>query len=353
MNETATKLIGGEIDILQAMYLVRPNAKGELKTFIDNEIDGYNRSGGLPDYRIFNCAIVLDYRTPWGDIHREVELDASLLTKKIGYDVNQVLIFDNIDFIQNSIAALGGSAGIRPFNSQMVEMLAKVVVPSHPGSKVIGGGFKFQKQQLQSILDNVKRILIKMLQDHTPAPLDKEVGPQTEENITIFVSYAWENEEQNTKVVSFVDFLIKNGYDARMDKSESQKETAINFKKMMHEGVYNSDKVIIVLSEKYKKKADQLEDGVGEEIKIIQEEISRINNKYILVSFHSLTKDLLSKIVPIVLVDREVIDLKRDQDENQFTLLFSKLEATQIIAFSEIARTKPIIKPKEIPPFKL
>lgn len=356
MNEIARKLINGEFNLSQALYTAREGAKGDLKTFIDNEIDGYGNIESLPKYRILRCPILLDYQTPWGDIHREVEFDARPIIEQIKYDLNNVPFLDNIDSIIAGLKSMEGAAGINPFNSHMLSMISEVAVPSHPGSKVIGGGFKVQSQQLQSIVDSVKRELIKKLQDQPLTSTSiSETTPILKKavSITVFVSYAWENDEQNTRVMSFVNFLREKGYDARMDRSESQKETAVNFKKLMHEGVYKSDKIIVILSETYKKKADNLEGGVGEEVKIIQEEISRISNKYILVSFNPLSPDVISKILPSSLADREVLDLTRDQNETGFNTLFSKLSSVQISAFSEVAETQPEIKPKEIPPFKL
>lgn len=153
--------------------------------------------------------------------------------------------------------------------------------------------------------------------------------------------------------ISFVEFLRNNGYDARMDKLESQKHTAINLSKMMHDGIYNSDKVILILTEKYKIKADRLEGGVGEEIKIIQDEIARIENKYILVSFTPLDSNVISRIIPSALAGREVVDLKRDQDQNNFNILFSKLSSEPILIFSNVANGEPVIKKQDIPKFEL
>ena len=354
MNDIAIKLISGQIDTLQALFLARESATGELKNFIERELDGYPLDEELPEYRNFSCPVVLDYQTPWGQVYREVELDTTLLNEK-GFSVNQSLFFDDFSFIQNNVNALTSNSGIRPFNVHLLEMLRKVVTTNPPNSIVISGGHKFQKQQIQSILDTVKKELIKKLQDQTPI---KETAikliPQSEsQKKIVFVSYAWESDLENRKVISFVNFLREKGYDARMDISVSQKETATNFKKMMHEGIYNSDKVIVILSEKYKRKADNLEDGVGEEVKIIQEEISKKTNKYILVSFCNLSKDVIAKIQPNSLCDRNILDLKKDQDEKEFSDLFAKLNSTPIIEFSDIGTSIPEVEKLKIESFKL
>jgi hypothetical protein len=364
MNDIATKLISGQIDTLQALLLARENATGELKDFIEKELDGYPFEEDLPQYRKFVFPIVLDYVTPWGDIHRGIELDTTAFNKlplnssvfnMEGFNMNQSLFYDDIGFIQNGLNSLSSDTGIRPLNAKLLELLSKVIVPNHPGSKIVRGGHKFHKQHLQSLLDSVKKELIKKLQDQPKKVVTPLVhnSPLESQRKTVFVSYAWESIEENKKVISFVNFLREKGYDARMDKYLSQMETAVNLKKIMHDGIYNSDKVVVLLSETYKRKADNLKDGVGEEVKLIQEEIARKNNKYILVSFKNLTTQVISEILPNALIDREVLDLKKDQDERDFSELFSKLNSTPIMDFSNIAESTPEVKKEEIEKFKL
>lgn len=75
--------------------------------------------------------------------------------------------------------------------------------------------------------------------------------------VKIFISYAWENELHKDKVISFCISLRKDyGYNAEMDRLLSQQQSAIHFPEMMHKGITDSNKVIIVLSPKYKEKAN-------------------------------------------------------------------------------------------------
>ena len=135
-----------------------------------------------------------------------------------------------------------------------------------------------------------------------------------------------------------------------MDRKFSQEETAINFNKMMVEGIQNSEKVIVVLNPIYKEKADKFEGGVGVEIQIILEEIKTNPNKFIFASFG--VNDL-SEIVPTSLAGREMLNLKKDQDETKFNRLFSKLESKNIIQFSDVIKTTQEIETTLIKPFKL
>jgi hypothetical protein len=166
----------------------------------------------------------------------------------------------------------------------------------------------------------------------------------------IFVTYAWSDEDFNSKVISFVNYLRTKGFDATLDKKKSQEVTAINFNKMMIEGIANSDKVIVVLNKNYKKKADNFEGGVDVEFQIIFEDIKTNKNKYIFVSFGD---EKINEVSPIAIGGTEILDLKKDQDENDFNILFSKIKEEQILDFSEIHDEEVEVKKIEIEAFKL
>ena len=166
----------------------------------------------------------------------------------------------------------------------------------------------------------------------------------------IFVTYAWTDNSFNDKVISFVDFLRIKGFDATIDRKKTQEESSINLNKMMIEGIANSDKVIIVLNSVYKQKADNFKGGVNIEFQIIFEDLKFNNNKYIFVSFGTET---LKEISPLAISGREILDLKKDQDENNFNTLFSKIKEETILNFSEIPEEEVQVRKVDIKPFEL
>jgi hypothetical protein len=70
----------------------------------------------------------------------------------------------------------------------------------------------------------------------------------------VFVTYSWEEQEHNEKVLSLTNNLLESGENATMDKKEMQDETALELKTMMLRSIQNSSKVIVVLSQGYKKR---------------------------------------------------------------------------------------------------
>lgn len=180
-----------------------------------------------------------------------------------------------------------------------------------------------------------------------------EVGVADDLNnkINVFVTYAWDGyDEHDEKVISFVNFLREKGYNASMDRKLSQDETATNLNKMMIEGIQNSNKVIIILSPKYKEKANTFTGGVGFEYALIIEELKTNNNKFIFASFGNASIDEIS---PTGIKGREVLDLKKDQDSSNFNALFSKLQNKNLIQFSDVSPILPEVQTKLIKPFKL
>lgn len=166
----------------------------------------------------------------------------------------------------------------------------------------------------------------------------------------IFVTYAWSDEEFNKKIISFVDFLRKKGFDATLDRKKSQESVSINFNKMMIDGIANSDKVIVVLNKKYKERAEKFVGGVDTEFQIIFEDKKANPNKYIFVSFGD---ENLKDISPLAISGTEIINLKKDQDENKFNVLFSKIKEEPILNFSNIHAEEVEVSKIDIEPFKL
>jgi hypothetical protein len=163
-------------------------------------------------------------------------------------------------------------------------------------------------------------------------------------NPQIFVSYCWDNPEHEDHVLSFTNKLRQDGFNVDLDKIRSQSSTATNFDQMMHEAFASSEKIIIVLSEGYKKKADAFQGGVGVEYRLILGEINRFPNKYILISFNG-RKD---NIIPGGFVSRDIVDLSN----LDFEPLYRKLTGKYKYKLSPIATSKPELDEKEIPPFE-
>jgi len=158
--------------------------------------------------------------------------------------------------------------------------------------------------------------------------------------IMIFVSYSWVESKPDGNVLNFVADLRQRGYDASCDVYFMQQEASISFAEMMADKLKNSDKVIIILTESYKSKADSFKGGVGDEYRYIITDIKNNRKKYILISF----EDNLSKVVPDFLIGREVIFI--DKESRNYDQLIFKLNESPEYIFPDVNPTKEMPSPK-------
>lgn len=158
---------------------------------------------------------------------------------------------------------------------------------------------------------------------------------------SVFVTYRWESEEYSDKVISFTDYLRRNGFNAVMDELLSQEESAIDFPKMMHNAFTKYDKVIILISPGYKERADNFVGGVGFEYGILIKDFEQNKNKYIIASLLGI--DNLDSQTPLYLKGKEVIDLTNSKKHDR---LFAKLLDEKIIEFSPVGESLPPLQKK-------
>jgi len=126
--------------------------------------------------------------------------------------------------------------------------------------------------------------------------------------ISIFVTYAFESDEYKKRVIDFTRKLREMGFDATMD--EFMKREHPNIDDMMIEGL-KRDKVIVILSEKYKEKADNSKNsGVKIEFRMITNDLDENNKKYIFINFDFFSEELSKKITPKLLGKRYIIFLE-------------------------------------------
>lgn len=121
----------------------------------------------------------------------------------------------------------------------------------------------------------------------------------------IFVSYSWINGKPDPDVLKLINRLRGNGYNAVCDVFYMQQENAMSFPQMMATSLRNAEKVIIILSEKYKEKADSFSSGVGKEYRYIINDIEKNESKYILLALHKYED--MNAVIPDFLTGREYI----------------------------------------------
>lgn len=152
----------------------------------------------------------------------------------------------------------------------------------------------------------------------------------------VSISYAHDSNEYNNQVELFANQLRTIGFQVKTDKILQEEQTACDFNELSDKLITDADKVIVVLSKKYKNKADRWEGGVGDEYRIIRNEINNKPKKYIFVTFEKLSKTDSKSITPSGLGNREVLEIPENIDN--FDELFDKIEDQQTANFQNISK---------------
>lgn len=165
-----------------------------------------------------------------------------------------------------------------------------------------------------------------------------------EKDPTAFVSYSWDSKEHKNWVLSLVSKLFENGVETSIDVLETQTET-VNLNNMMIKNIKDKDYTIIVLTEAYAKKADDLQGGVGFETNMLIPFLMDNMQKIIPIVR---TKGDKSKAIPFYLRSVHYIDFSDDiQFEESFKELLHKIYKVNLIEKPKLG-TRPDLKPKKI-----
>lgn len=167
-----------------------------------------------------------------------------------------------------------------------------------------------------------------------------------DKKIKVFVTYSQEGDAHNTQVLSLTDHLRKLGFEANNDLLLSQQQGSINLNRMMYQHLEQADKVVVVLSDNYAKKANSFAGGVGTEYEFIIGDINVKPEKYILVALEAYKDSLF----PTGLRSRLMLNLTTEQGMED---LVRKLSAQPAWEASPVAAAVPVLPTKKIPPFEI
>jgi len=127
---------------------------------------------------------------------------------------------------------------------------------------------------------------------------------------TVFISYSWDNLSHKEWVILLANELRKNGIDATIDEFITQKGT-VNLNRMMVENISKNDYIIVVLTDKYTKKANEFKGGVGYETTLLINYMADNIDRIIPIIRFNGDK---SNVVPFYLKGASYIDFTDDLD---------------------------------------
>jgi hypothetical protein len=362
-NNIIADLLEGKIKLSTVLFKLTslPDLEKQEKDFLQFELNGYGGKVVLPTYRVLTTRVLVTSQNVYGQVKSGVELNFDQMREDIRNLITTLDIRQGILSLEKTLFTGNDTASLKVLMVPgQLAMLNELVQKNNPEANLIEGFYYVYPAQLQLILNEVTSKIVEKYGNRiveSRESLGKEkvdlIVNDDQLKSPVFVSYSWDNDDHKELVASFVNHLRKElGFDAKVDRLITQGESAPNFNDMMSLALSESNKVIVVLSEKYKEKADNNIGGVGKEYHVIIDEIDKIKNKYILCSFESLSSKKRDEITPTLLKGREIIDLKKDQG-NKFENLIRKLNDTNEVTFDQVSEVKSELAPKKIKPFKL
>ncbi len=161
-----------------------------------------------------------------------------------------------------------------------------------------------------------------------------------EEKIRVFISYSWDSKEHQKWVLSLADTIDSNGGKAIVDRTHLKYGGHI--RTFMVKSILEADIVLMILTPKYKAKADNLKGGVGYEYNIINGNLFKIitkNDKYIPV----IRTGNIKTSVTSFLRDFNCVDLSDTPDyENNLRDLLKQILKTKPKLIMNKKENKPI-----------
>ena len=161
----------------------------------------------------------------------------------------------------------------------------------------------------------------------------------SEDKPNVFISYSWDDNAHKEWVKSLADILLDNGVNAILDDYDT--EPGDRLPHFMEEAVSKADKVLVICTETYKRKADKREGGVGYEAHIISSELITGNERKII---PILRNGKGNTSIPICLAGKKYIDLSKANKLN-----YSDVEDLILHGIYE-QKSKPVVgnRPKEV-----
>lgn len=128
----------------------------------------------------------------------------------------------------------------------------------------------------------------------------------------VFITYCWESDEHNAWVHKLANDLVNAGVNVFIDIKQP---LGIELNRFMEQTIANVDKVLIIATPEYKKRADNRERGVGYETSLITDDLIKDQNRIKFIPIIRIGSKDIS--YPIYLGNRKGLYMREDNDYNQ------------------------------------
>lgn len=272
-----SELVFEKIKVSQALQLVSLNfgdfLSKESKQWIFDEIDGYNNPLLVPEYRQLDCTLKVEIYDEFSKLHIET-LDVSRINiylEEAGLgnsSPNKMRISQNFESIEKLYKSESGN--ITMF---LNDGLKKMILQWYKYPSYLKFGRIYQEcpsECINVLISKVKMKLLHVLQTEVlNEKMMQKTGKEQANKKKVFISYSWDDEEHKAWVHNFAKIL-----DAYFDiKIDVKLPLGSDINAFMEEMITESDRVLLVLTPTYKRKADTRDNGVGYESMLISDEV--------------------------------------------------------------------------------
>lgn len=326
-HELLQKLILGELTISQGLALTKVLYKDilteESYQWICNELEHYDDPKQLPDYRILDCNIIVVICGPYIGKRSEL-LDTSCFNKYLDdsepyASPNKMLIQQNLESLEQSIQTDASTVQMELGRGQIDLLMQYYSYPS--GCRIERMYQECRIELVRNIIPCVRNRLVNILQTEVLPRSQSQIDTGGQGKKTVFISYGWDDEEHCKWVRLLADRLSEH-FDVKIDV---KLPLGAELNAFMEQMISKANRVLLILTPKYKEKADARQNGVGYESVLISSELykNQGSNKFIPI----IRKGNMQESYPIYLGTRKGLDLKDDNlFENQLAALIEDIK---------------------------
>lgn len=317
VEELLQKVIIRDISLAQGLMLSKVMFKDSMAEesyrWVCNELEHYDDPKQLPEYRILDCTLKVQVSGPFFEPRIE-ELDTSVFNRHLKKtdlpyaSPNKMLVRQSIESIEDSIDKASDTVQM-VLPVELTNMMLQYY--SYPS------GYRIEKMFQEARVELIKNI-ISCVRNRFISIIEKEILPAYQNNVStnnvsdkkkVFISYGWDDENHCEWVKSLAERLNKY-FEVSIDVKIP---FGADINTFMEQKIKNSDRVLIILTPKYKEKADLRQNGVGYESILVSSEL--YNNQGTTKFIPIIRKGTIKDSYPLYLGNRKGLDMT---DDNQF-----------------------------------
>lgn len=335
INDLYIGLVTNKLSLSECLALasVCVPLNSEERLWVDAELNGYNNKTVVPDYRKLSCEVKARIQNLYSGIVEDIDLIGkpiedleAMLNDKLGLSVYKMYLCQGVESMEQQVVDHNDGDIIMKFDGPPGLELKSLLRPNERAYS-FQTLYVFQTTPtayLKTALSVIKNFLLSILKKHLSQENKRDeidVDDGTTKKKIVFISYCWEGEEHKSWVKQLADDL-SGEFTIRIDQ---ELPFGVELTKFMEDAVATSDKVLIIATPEYKKKADSRIRGVGYETSLITDDLVTDQNRIKFIPI--IRKGTKETSYPRFLGSRNGADMT---DDKKYSVVLEKLKRNLI-----------------------